>query len=273
MPTAEELLMQVSRSGESIEVLTVDLDTRIISIPATIRLLGVESDDDVKRLHFSVPRYYGEFDLSEFKIRINFKNSRSSGDLYPADDIVTTDDDKITFSWLVDRTAFNQAGDVEFSVCMQKYDDNGIVVKELNTAIASLPVLKGLETSKAVVESNPSAFDAVLFRLYAIEAANGMGQNGYYTIAKVEEYAHGTKVTVVDRDGTTIAVIKNGIDGYTPIKGVDYWTNEEQTSMETDVMQNMKNYIDNWSPNYKPVTLSATKWSGNIQTDYRHRWS
>lgn len=167
MATADELLATTSETME--EILVADLVNRTIVIPATLRILGVESDDDVRRLYFNVPRYYGKIDLSEFKIQVNFENAKGDGDVWPVDDLVVNQDDILTFSWLVDRSAFKYAGNVTFNLCMKKYDTEGIVVKELNTTTVSLPVLKGLETSKELVENNPSAFDAVLFRLYAVE--------------------------------------------------------------------------------------------------------
>lgn len=263
MATAEELLAAVSDENN---VLTVNLDTRIISIPATIGVLGVESDDDVKRLRFKMPRHYGEIDLSEFSFQINFKNTKGgTGDFYPASDVIVGED-TVEFNWLVNRTAFNKAGDVEFSICMKKYDAEGTVINELNTTTAVLPVLKGLETTKEVVEKNPSAFDAVLFRLYAVEAASGLGQDSYYTIAKVEEYDHGVNITLIDKNGTTVATITHGIDGHTPVKGIDYWTSDEQGEIKADLQQTLKTYIDNWSPSYKTITLASAGWNNDMQT-------
>lgn len=263
MATAEELLASISDESN---VLTVNLDTRIISIPATIGVLGVESDDDVRRLRFKMPRHYGDIDLSEFSFQINFKNTKGgTGDFYPASDVIIGED-TVEFNWLVNRTAFNKAGDVEFSICMKKYDAEGTVINELNTTTAVLPVLKGLETTKEVVEKNPSAFDAVLFRLYAVEAASGLGQDSYYTIAKVEEHDYGVNITIIDKNGTTVATITHGIDGYTPVKGVDYWTPDEQGEIKADLQQTFKAYIDNWSPSYKTITLTKAEWSNNRQT-------
>lgn len=265
MATAEELLMRTTAVSEEIEVLTVDMNTRLISIPATLRVLGVESDDDVKRLHFSLPRHYGENDLSEFKPHINFENARGGGDLYPADDLNVVDD-KIEFSWLVDRSAFKYSGDVNFSICLKKYDAEGIVEKELNTAVATLPVLKGLETSKEVVENNPSAFDVVMFRLYAVEAATGNGREGYYTIAKVEENSLGVTVTIIDKNGETAAVVRHGIDGYTPIKGTDYWTDEDKAEIKIETNTHAEEYINDWAPKTEQITLYADGWTDNSQT-------
>lgn len=266
MATAEELLaMNTPAAVNADEVLVADLNTRVISIPATLRVLGVESDDDVKRLHFSVPRNYGDVDLSEFVVNINFENARGGGDLYPVDDLAV-DGENLTFSWLVDRSAFDYAGDVEFSICMKKYDAEGNVEKELNTTTASLPVLPGLETSEEVVERNPSAFDVVMFRLYAVEAATGNGQNGYYTIAKVDETEEGITVTIIDKDGETVGVIRHGNDGYSPIKGVDYWTDADKSEIKSEVQTHTNAYVNTWAPRSTSVTLVAANWVNNQQT-------
>lgn len=263
MATADELLTTTVE-----KTLTADLNTRIISIPSSIRTLGVEADDDVHRLQFKVPRYFGEFDLSEFKTCVNYENAKRGGDVYPVDDVTITDDDSITFSWLVDRFAFKSAGDVKFSICMKKYDGEE-VVKEFNTTPATLPVLPGLETGKAAIESNPGLLDTVLMRLYAVEAANGIGQNGYYNVIKVTENSAGVVFTIVDQDGNTTAIVKHGIDGedgHTPVKGVDYFTPDEQTEIETTISAQAKEYINNWAPKYVTLTLASASWTDNTQT-------
>lgn len=263
MATAEELLTSTAESTD--EILVVDLNTRVISIPASLKVLGVESDDDVKRLQFRMPQYYGEFDLSTFDIRVNFKDERGNGDFYPVDGLTVTGDNLINFSWLVNRTAFNYAGDVKFSLCMKLYDSNGVVVKELNTTFASLPVLEGLETEKAVVNNNPSAFDTVLYRLYAVEAATGNGQNGYYNVVKVATSDDGVLFTIVDQLGETVAYVrhgKDGEDGYTPVKGVDYWSDEDKEEIKQEAYE----YVESWAPIYTTVTLASSGWVDNSQT-------
>lgn len=230
MATAEELLAASTGATEPVEeILVADPETRVISIPATIKNLGVESDDDVKHLQFKVPRHYGKIDLSTFKVQINFKNSRGGGDFYPIKDFDSVDDEFITFTWVVDRSAFKYKGDVKFSICMKLYDNAGVVVKEWNTTYATLPVLEGLETQDEIVESNPSAFDQVLYRLYAVEAATGLGQDGYYTVVKVYESDRGVEFEVIDKDGMTVASIRHGgtyIPDYDPSTGMLSWSND-----------------------------------------------
>ena len=151
MATADELLSTIDTD----KTLIIDKDLRTIIIPSSVKNLGVESDDDVLRLKFSMPRMYGDVDLSDFSIYINYMNAKNTGDVYVVDD-KTIADDTITFSWLVGRVALAYKGSVRFIVCMKLYDSAmAEVIKEYNTTIASLPVLEGLETSEAVIEQNP----------------------------------------------------------------------------------------------------------------------
>ena len=157
MATADELLSTIDTD----KTLIIDKDLRTIIIPSSVKNLGVESDDDVLRLKFSMPRMYGDVDLSDFSIYINYMNAKNTGDVYIVDD-KTIADDTITFSWLVGRVALAYKGNVRFIVCMKKHDDDSNVIQEYNTTIASLPVLEGLETGETVIQQNPDIIEMLL---------------------------------------------------------------------------------------------------------------
>ena len=157
MATADELLSTLDTD----KTLIIDKDLRIITIPSSVKNLGVESDDDVLRLKFSMPRMYGDVDLSDFSIYINYMNAKNTGDVYIVDD-KTIADDTITFSWLVGRVALAYKGNVRFIVCMKKHDDDSNVIQEYNTTIASLPVLEGLETGETIVQQYPDIIEMLL---------------------------------------------------------------------------------------------------------------
>ena len=160
MATADELLSTIDTD----KTLIIDKDLRIITIPSSVKNLGVESDDDVLRLKFSMPRMYGDVDLSDFSIYINYMNAKNTGDVYVVDD-KTIADDTITFSWLVGRVALAYKGNVRFIVCMKKHDGDSNVIQEYNTTIASLPVLEGLETGETVIQQNPDIIEMLLTSL------------------------------------------------------------------------------------------------------------
>ena len=175
--TAEELLQNTEDSElheASNEVFVIDNDLRTIFVPESVSNIGVESDDDVNRLYFQMPKQYGEFDLSEFNIRINYMNADNKGDIYAVTDKEVSGDN-ITFSWLVGRTAFAKKGNVRFIVCLKKTDDEGSVQKEFNTTVATLAVLEGLETSEQIVQENPDIIEAILTRLDELETTGGGG--------------------------------------------------------------------------------------------------
>ena len=57
------------------EYIVINDDLRTMQIPSSIVLLGVESDDDVNKIPFQMPKEYCGFDLSTFEARINYMNA------------------------------------------------------------------------------------------------------------------------------------------------------------------------------------------------------
>lgn len=170
----EEALAQADVYAEETEVCTIDNDLRTITIPSGLQTVGVESDEDVRRLNFQMPKQYGEVDLSEFNIKINFVNANNSGDVYAVTDKAVSGDN-ITFSWLVGRNALAYRGNIRFIVCLKKTDAEGVVQQEFNTTVATLSVLEGLETTEAVVAENPDIIEQILARLDELEENGGGG--------------------------------------------------------------------------------------------------
>lgn len=160
----EEALAQADVYAEETEVCMIDNDLRTITIPSGLQTVGVESDEDVRRLNFQMPKQYGEVDLSEFNIRINFMNANNSGDVYAVTDKAISGDN-ITFSWLVGRNALAYRGNIRFIVCLKKTDAEGVVQQEFNTTVATLSVLEGLETTEQVIQENPDIIEQILARL------------------------------------------------------------------------------------------------------------
>lgn len=221
--TAEELLQNTEDSElheASNEVFVIDNDLRTIFVPESISNIGVESDDDVNRLYFQMPKQYGEFDLSEFNIRINYMNADNKGDIYAVTDKEVFGDN-ITFSWLVGRTAFAKKGNVRFIVCLKKTDDEGSVQKEFNTTVATLAVLEGLETSEQIVQENPDIIEEILKRLDTLETTGGGG---------------GTP----GKDGREIEIQNNGTAIQWRYVGDELWTDLVQLSEITGKTPNIK---------------------------------
>lgn len=172
-------------------VIVIDSDLRTIEIPGAIKNLGVESDDDVNRLLFQMPKTYGEFDLSEFDIRINYKNG-NVGDVYAVED-KTVEGDVITFSWLVGRNAVRTKGATQFIVCLKKSDSSGVVQQEFNTTVTSLNVLEGLETTEQVVQENTDIIEQILKKIDGLTSISPED-----IAAAVEEYMEAHPIDETD---------------------------------------------------------------------------
>lgn len=167
-------------------VIVINDDLRTMQIPDGI-ILGVESDDDVRKLIFQMPKEYCGFDLSQFSARVNYMNANGNGDVFVADDLEVDGDDPsiMTFTWLVGRNACAYKGNTQFIVCLKLFADDGSgdVVQEFNTTVYSLPVLQGLETTEAVVQEYP---DIIQYLINLMEGSGTIDPANYYTKAETD---------------------------------------------------------------------------------------
>ena len=168
------------------DYIVINDDLRTMQIPDSITLLGVESDDDVNKIPFQMPKEYCGFDLSTFQARINYMNANGGGDIYIVDDLEVDGDDPslMNFTWLVGRNACAYKGNTQFIVCLKLFDANSNVIKEFNTTVYSLPVLQGLETTEAVVQQNADIIEDILQK---IAAAGSIDLSNYYTKSEVAQ--------------------------------------------------------------------------------------
>lgn len=167
------------------DYIVIDDDLRTMQIPSSITLLGVESDDDVNKIPFQMPKTYCGIDLSTFSARINYMNANGDGDIYLVDDLEVDGDDPslMNFTWVVGRNACAYKGNTQFIVCLKLFDANSVCIKEFNTTVYSLPVLQGLETTEAVVQQNADIIEEIL---QMIENAGTIDLSNYYTKAQVD---------------------------------------------------------------------------------------
>jgi len=194
MSTAAEMLATLTENEAESYANTdmtcvIDNDLRTISIPAGISILGVEGDENVYRIYFRMPRMYGDFDLSQFSIRINFRNAQKEKDVYLVEDAFV-EEDAISFTWLASRRATKYKGNTEFIVCLRMVDAAGIVTKEFNTTLAKLSVLEGLEPDE--IQGEEYVQDVVtqlldITRATSEKAVSDVNDMASQQIAKVQE--------------------------------------------------------------------------------------
>lgn len=225
-------------------VFEIDSNLRTINIPITVKNIGVESDDDVKRLEFTMPKKYGEFDLSQFRIRINYMNANGDKSIYLVEDKKVSGDN-ITFSWLVGRNVTKYKGQVSFIICLKLSDEKGKILKELNTTLCKLEVLEGLEVVPVIDEKTTDIIEQLL-RMVETETTGTVQkitEEGKKQVAEVQKAAQGitadreqinankTDITeMYKNEDFNIARLINGLDITEIKKG--YYLNEDTGAEE-----------------------------------------
>lgn len=162
-------------AGQVNDVITIDGETRMISVPASEIFFGVESDKDVERKHFRCPKVVGDgIDLSKHQIYISYITSDSAGKtfsgnagLYLCED-VATDGDDITFSWQLSGNVFASAGFIAFKVLAAKTDGENVQTR-WNTVPAIGTVLMTVPDGMDIGEANPDIVTQLLERMASVE--------------------------------------------------------------------------------------------------------
>lgn len=195
MTEAEKLLQEtksaVVAETQTEDICVIDSDMRIIDIPEQFKVLGVESDKDVRAMQFRVPKTYKGTDLSAFTISVNYQNARGMKDRYIVTDKKVSGD-QIEFSWTVGKTATVYRGDTRFIVCMRLTGSDGVIKKEFNTTLATMTVLEGLEVDDPVIEQEEKDIIAQLLQIVddkSKEAVQAVTEEGTKQIKAVQAAA------------------------------------------------------------------------------------
>lgn len=195
MTEAEKLLQEtksaVVAETQTEDICVIDSDMRIIDIPEQFKVLGVESDKDVRAMQFRIPKTYKGTDLSAFTISVNYQNARGMKDRYIVTDKKVSGD-QIEFSWTVGKTATVYRGDTRFIVCMRLIGSDGVIKKEFNTTLATMTVLEGLEVDDPAIEQEEKDIIAQLLQIVddkSKEAVQAVTEEGTKQIKAVQAAA------------------------------------------------------------------------------------
>lgn len=139
-------------TSDDLKILVIDKDLRTITVPDDAKIFGVSGEVRVNRLQFMTPRYCCGFDLSEFKACIDYDNANGDKNYYDVEDI-TTEDEYVTFTWLLDPDVTAYAGTVQFAVRLLKLDGTK-VLKRFKTEPAEGEVKEGMNIDTRVLQED-----------------------------------------------------------------------------------------------------------------------
>lgn len=187
--TAEELLMSDEvEVFQYSNVIEIDGQSRVISVPLGEDMFGVEGDKDVTLKHFTCPKIVGnniEIDLSEHNLYANYtladeKGNPKSEDVIqsPCENIVIGDD-YISFDWKISEWVTKEDGYIAFSIVAKKSVD-GVLETRWYTTPAVGRVLKTVKEGRHIEQQYPDVIDNLMNRVSDLERilANGGGNGG-----------------------------------------------------------------------------------------------
>ena len=169
MQTLQVLNADAELYTASEQYITIDTDTREITIPDNEKLFGVKDDLKAERKYFKCKKVVGDnLDLSKHRLYINYMNANKETSAYLVDD-VKVDGDYITFSWLLYRSVTKYIGNVSFIVCAKSSNNKGLLQTDWNTTLATGTVKEGLEVDMSITEEYPDVIEQILNRLDGVE--------------------------------------------------------------------------------------------------------
>lgn len=237
----------------------IDPITRSISTKSD-KLYVVQYDHDSEQFTFQVPRYVEEHDMSQCtRIEVHFTNitrnkkQQSDGVYYVRENDISSDYDTVFFKWLVSRDATQLVGSLKFTITFICIDEDSNVSYQWSTGVfESIEVLTKLEHTAAVVTAYPDLYtklkqdiidsipssggevDPAVVEQIVVEyltanppASNEPGKDGTSPTVTITEVDGGHEITIEDINGVKTFTVLDGVNGYTPVKGVDYFTEED----------------------------------------------
>ena len=215
MSTAEELLERLDESApetepEVKEHIVVEKD-RYITVPESLKKIGVQYDHNINTLTFDCPRYWDGHDLSGMKMFINYMRADGKLGIYLSKDVKVddTDDTMMHFTWTISDYVTSVPGSISFVLCAKKQNADGRLIKHWNSELNNdLYISNGLEDAGSVASQNADVIGQALTRLDEINAALLMLE------ADVQEIEGGYRISWTQAGNEPITFdIMHGKDG------------------------------------------------------------
>lgn len=184
--------------------ITVDPETRQMTVPEEYSILGVESDEETERVWFKFPKVVGDnIDLTKLQLRVNYQNANNETDQYICTDVTEEDEGNITFSWLLSRKVTRYQGVVRFIVCAVKVESgaDATITNEWNTTLAQATVLEGLEIEDAKPEQSEMDVIAQLMALVTSTSEQA--------VSDVEDAKQDAITAIQSQQSTSIAAVQS----------------------------------------------------------------
>ena len=148
----------------------INVNTREITVHDNNKILGVVSDENVKKVNFRCDSILSSIlDIRNCNIYINYQNANGELNSYLVNNAATVSG-YTYFSWILSRHVTAVPGIVKYIVCVKKSDGTD-VTNEWNTIPAEGIVLENnIEPVEEIEEQNIDVIEQILSRISKLEA-------------------------------------------------------------------------------------------------------
>lgn len=176
MSQAEELLNSLTpyAANDPEERFVVGSD-RFITVPTSMKRIGVQGDHNVKTIPFDCPRYCDDgYDMSEMVVYIVYVLADGTPGAYIAKN-VSADGDIMHFDWTIRGEVTKCGGFVRFFVCVKHTDGEGNLENHWHSEMCEeVYVSEGPEDVEPVNNTYPDIVTQLLERMMDVEAVRDL---------------------------------------------------------------------------------------------------
>lgn len=195
----EDEIATYAMNPEGEEHIVID-EYRTVTVPESLKRIGVQFDNNIETVTFDCPRYWDGHDLSEMVVYINYM--RPDGELgsFIAQhvEIDEADENIMHFDWTFTNHATAANGNLQFLVCIRNVDEEGYEEEHWNSELNSdLYISKGLEGAETLVDTDPDILTQtlILYRAVTTRAAVYVGSGEMPDGYNVQIDPNGTDVS------------------------------------------------------------------------------
>ena len=163
----------------------------------------------------------------------------------------TDENNKVIIEWNTEAAEFRILKGVKVKVpaLTPEEDDvisQAIIASRENASEAALSAKQAQEEAEKVLNYGPKIGEDGNWIVGGEDT--GQPSQGFSPIVQAKPIDNGTKVTITDKNGEKSFEVengkdgepgKNGADGKTPVRGVDYWTNEDKKEIVNDAAKSI----------------------------------
>lgn len=167
----------ITTSGETTEGYIVVNEDRSITVPDSLRRLGVQHDHNIETVTILCPRFWDGHDMSQMTVYVNYLRPDGVKGQYPAANLKVSET-TMTFDWVISNNVTYIKGTLSFLICIVKTDADGMEERHWNSELnQQCYISEGMECQEVVVIGYPDIITYLLTKMDEVEAGT-VGQPG-----------------------------------------------------------------------------------------------